>query len=192
MASTQTNSFLQNLYLSPEQEKQLLQALAPPQKNGNANTLSPPTSNPLPMSPSSFSGSPQQKNPNSFQESPYLDNYDYSFGDSTYDFDTPDVTGQMIGDLPDASTSDSPENEGSEKEKRAHPDDEDDEENKNGAKRRESTEKVPKKPGRKPLTSEPTSVSSDHPSMTKRKAEKLIACGAETEGAEPSCPACVP
>jgi len=42
--------------------------------------------------------------------------------------------------------------------KRKSPDD-DKEEQENGAKRREGEEKVAKKPGRKPLTSEPTNVS---------------------------------
>ncbi len=64
----------------------------------------------------------------------------------------------MIGDLPgapstarseSASDQDSPD-------KRSHPDDDEEE---NGAKRRESEDKVSKKPGRKPLTTEPTSVS---------------------------------
>jgi AP-1-like transcription factor len=163
MASAQTNPFLPNLYLSPEQEQQLLQALAA-QQNGNANSLSPHPSSTLSVSPSSFSGSPQQRNLHGVQESPYLDNYDYSFGDSSIDFDTSDLTAQMIGDLPDSAKSDSADNDSGEKEKRAHPDDGEEEAAK-GAKRRESTEKVPKKPGRKPLTSEPTSVRSD-PSST--------------------------
>lgn len=62
--------------------------------------------------------------------------------------------------------SESPENDVHEK--RSHPDDEDDEGSptENGSKRRESTDKVPKKPGRKPLTSEPSS---------KRKAQNRAA-----------------
>jgi AP-1-like transcription factor len=44
--------------------------------------------------------------------------------------------------------------------KRKSPEDDAKDSNENGAKRREGEEKIAKKPGRKPLTSEPTSVSS--------------------------------
>lgn len=116
------------------------------------------------MSPSSYQTSPAQGAAHGFQESPYLDNYDYDFGDSSFDFDVSTVgQAKMIGDIPNSAQSanstksDSTENDGSDK--RAHPDDEDDEDSPvNGAKRRESSDKVPKKPGRKPLTSEPSSV----------------------------------
>jgi AP-1-like factor len=96
---------------------------------------------------------------NSVQESPFQD-YDYDFenGDSSFDypFENNDQL-KMIGDLPGGSdTSKSASPEGDSPDKRGHPDDEDGEP---GNKRRESEEKVAKKPGRKPLTSEPSSVS---------------------------------
>lgn len=98
-------------------------------------------------------------NGSSVQESPFLDNYDYDFGDSSFDFSFADgEQAKMVGDLPGTVKSESIENEANEK--RSHPDDEDDDSSPgNDSKRRESTEKVAKKPGRKPLTSEPTSVS---------------------------------
>lgn len=98
--------------------------------------------------------------------------YDYDFGpDSGFDFDFHgDSNAKMIGDLPgsagsesskDDSKSSSPENENSDK--RGHPDDDDDDDfDEGGGKRREGEGKVPKKPGRKPLTNEPSSVSNVH------------------------------
>jgi len=97
----------------------------------------------------------------SFQNSPDLDyDYDFTGADSSFDY-TMDNAGQpkMIGDLPGSSVngrSDSVDTESPDK--RSHPDD-DDEDEPNGAKRRESEDKVSKKPGRKPLTTEPTNVS---------------------------------
>jgi AP-1-like transcription factor len=142
-----TRNPLQDFVLTPQQQSLLFAAL----QSNKPSTMS-PGSNTSPAQGTDLSG---------YQESPYLD-YDYSFDgpDSSYDFSFDnDAAPKMIGDLPgtggskDASESpagDSPD-------KRSHPDDEEDEEE-NGPKRRESTEKVPKKPGRKPLTSEPTSV----------------------------------
>lgn len=94
-----------------------------------------------------------------FQASPFMDNLDYTdFGDSSLDFSFNPDPPAMIGDLPELSKSETPENDIHEK--RSHPDDDDDEDSNSGndPKRRESTDKVPKKPGRKPLTSEPSSV----------------------------------
>lgn len=47
----------------------------------------------------------------------------------------------------------------SDSKRKEHPDDDDDDDESPGGKRRESEGKIAKKPGRKPLTSEPTSVS---------------------------------
>lgn len=113
-------------------------------------------------SPVSYDTSPQQ---NGFEESPLVD-YDYEFtnGDTSYDFSfADDSQAKMIGDLPGSngsgsgSGSDKGGSDNNDNEKRSHPDDEDDEEG--NAKRQETGEKVAKKPGRKPLTTEPTSVS---------------------------------
>lgn len=60
----------------------------------------------------------------------------------------------MIGSLP----GDSPEGESNEK--RKSPDEDGDEDEEGGGKRREGDDKQAKKPGRKPLTSEPTTVRS--------------------------------
>jgi len=104
--------------------------------------------------------SPLQKTPGSSEfgaeldASPFLD-YELDL-DADGNFDL-DVDGQMIGGLPGAPTSDG---EGGAHEKRKLPEGEngDDE---GGGKRREGEDKTAKKPGRKPLTSEPTSVSRD-------------------------------
>jgi len=60
----------------------------------------------------------------------------------------------MIGKLPGSSSDGDTETH----DKRQHPDDDDDDEEDGGGKRREG-DKGSKKPGRKPLTNEPTSVS---------------------------------
>lgn len=117
-------------------------------------------------SPGSYNDSPQQ---NGYQESPIVE-YDYDFqGDNSYDFGfADDSQTKMIGDLPGSNDSGSASRSafGSDKggsdindnEKRSHPDDEEDDDE-GSAKRQETGEKVAKKPGRKPLTTEPTSVS---------------------------------
>ncbi|TDZ44736.1 AP-1-like transcription factor napA [Colletotrichum sidae] len=165
MASAANGGFPTNFILTPQQQSLLFAAL-----NSNKQQLanqSPGTKTDS-MSPSSFQTSPAQAPASGFQESPYLDNYDYDFGDSSFDFDFANEQGKMIGEIPGtakSTKSDSTENDNSDK--RAHPDDEEDEESPgNGAKRRESSDKVPKKPGRKPLTSEPSS---------KRKAQNRAA-----------------
>jgi AP-1-like transcription factor len=165
MASTSTNSGLPpNFFLTPQQQNLLFAAL----NSNRQQKQSPPASNALSLSPTSFTTSPAQ--PDSISESPYLDNYDYDFDpDSSFDFDfAGNGQAKMIGDLPGTAPSESTENESHDK--RSHPDDEEDDDadspggngkgNGNSAKRRESTEKVAKKPGRKPLTTEPSSVSS--------------------------------
>ncbi|KKY20466.1 putative bzip transcription factor (ap-1) [Phaeomoniella chlamydospora] len=94
-------------------------------------------------------------------ESPYLD-FDGEFDDS-YNFD---LNGDdMIGDLPPESSTSNGDNEHElhEKRKSVGGKDADDE---GGGKRREGEDKAAKKPGRKPLTSEPTS---------KRKAQNRAA-----------------
>lgn len=168
MASTGTGGSLPpNFLLTPQQQGLLFAALnSNKQQLGGSPVPAPaPASNAMSMSPTSFENSPVQSKAghhHAYQESPYLDNYDYDFGDSSFDFSfagNADEQAKMIGDLPARTSagSESTENEGNEK--RSHPDDEDDEDSPgNDPKRRESTEKVPKKPGRKPLTSEPSSV----------------------------------
>lgn len=117
--------------------------------------------NGLTMSPSTFEASPAQSNHGlPMTDSPILDyGYDFNHADSSFDFsfDNGDAS-RMIGDLPGAPSTTRSESasEQDSPDKRSHPDDDEEE---NGAKRRESEDKVSKKPGRKPLTTEPTSVS---------------------------------
>lgn len=100
--------------------------------------------------------SPMQESPKSgaigsesFEDSPFLD---YELEDGSFDWDN---TGDlMIGSLPGATH----EEEGDLHDKRKSPEDEEDEEEP-GHKRREGEDKTAKKPGRKPLTGEPTTVS---------------------------------
>jgi AP-1-like factor len=80
-------------------------------------------------------------------DSPYLDFDIDGEGDDSYDFDGNE---QMIGDLPESA--------GDLHDKRKSIDGKDDDDE-GGGKRRESEDKSGKKPGRKPLTSEPTTVS---------------------------------
>lgn len=155
-------------YLSPQQQQVLLQALASGQSEQNKETHRRPTSNgAFSMSPTSIEASPEQQN-SMFSDIPgssYLDNYDLDYaGDSSFgDFDVSNISNVVADDGNASANSESPENDGPEK--RAREDEEDGSLSpSNDAKRRENGEKVPKKPGRKPLTSEPTSVSS-HPGV---------------------------
>ena len=146
-----------NFLLTPHQQNLLYAALNANKQQPNATSAP----NALSLSPSSFQSSPMQNtNGGGVQDSPFLDNYDPDFVDSSFDFSfAGGDQGIMVGDMPGGGQSDSAENEGHDK--RSHPDDDDDESSPgNDSKRRESTDKIAKKPGRKPLTSEPTSVSS--------------------------------
>lgn len=69
-----------------------------------------------------------------------------------FDFENADLGGEMIGSLPGGEL-----NGAEQHEKRKNPDEVDDEEE--GDAKRQEGEKGSKKPGRKPLTSEPTTVS---------------------------------
>lgn len=159
---TSSRNPLQDFILTPQQQSLLYAAL-----NSN-KTAGSPVNNAMTLSPSSFDGSPaaQAHGLSNFIDSPLLD-YDYEFNnpaDSSFDFsfDNGNDGSRMIGNLPGAPStakSDSVSDHDS-PEKRSHPDDDDEEEN--GPKRRESEDKVSKKPGRKPLTTEPTSVSFGH------------------------------
>lgn len=158
MAATSTSHHNPNFTLSSRQEELLFAAL----NSNNLDTTGtqlPASSNSIEnMSTSAFNESPIQApgsgTLNGFDESPFID-YDYEFeGDDSFNFEfNNDSQGQMIGNLPGTSSDGDADNH----EKRSHPDDEDEEEG--GGKRREGDDKSSKKPGRKPLTSEPTSVS---------------------------------
>jgi AP-1-like transcription factor len=159
-----------NFILTPQQQSLLYRALT-----SNQPTSSSPPTNLLTMSPGSMTQSPVQVSASgSIHESPFYD-YDYSFGpDDTFDYEFGNESaGKMIGDLPDTgsdnskdnardtSNSSSPDADNADNaDKRSHPDEDDEEREDGGGKRRESEGKIAKKPGRKPLTNEPSSVSS--------------------------------
>ncbi|KAK0742497.1 transcription factor PAP1-domain-containing protein [Apiosordaria backusii] len=161
---TSTRNPVQDFILTPQQQNLLYAAL---NSNRKGNT---PANSGLNMSPLQFNGSPLQGSDNlgSFQGSPDFDyDYDFTGADSTLDFSFNDTNQpKMIGPLPgtsDGGKSDSPDDTES-PDKRSHPDD--DEADAREPKRRESEDKVAKKPGRKPLTTEPSS---------KRKAQNRAA-----------------
>ncbi|KAF2874292.1 transcription factor PAP1-domain-containing protein [Massariosphaeria phaeospora] len=176
MAGTSTNDFQSGnpFYLNPNQQDLLLAALAS-NNQVNSGMFSSDVNNQQSVNGSQFPfstdnidpnyfTSPQQTTPSggfnngSVEESPFAD---YLDGDASFDFDNADCD-LMIGALP----GDSPEQRGEEStEKRKSPDDDADEPD-GGGKRRETEDKQAKKPGRKPLTSEPT---------TKRKAQNRAA-----------------
>lgn len=90
-----------------------------------------------------------------FEDNSFID-YDYDFdADASFDYDFGNesqgqLTGQLLGSSLDGDMDTH--------DKRSHPVDEDHDEE-GGGKRREGGDRSSKKPGRKPLTSEPTSVS---------------------------------
>jgi AP-1-like factor len=166
MAGT-TNDFQNGapFYLDATQQDLLLAALASNNQNpndlfsagfdnGSSNKQSMSNSQfqyPLDSLDPAYFTSPQQQAPannfnNSMDESPFVD---YLDGDNSFDFDNAD--GDMIGSLPGDTPGDSSE-------KRKSPGDEGDDDDEGGGKRREGEDKQAKKPGRKPLTSEPTTV----------------------------------
>jgi len=170
MAGTSTNDFQNGapFYLDANQQDLLLAALASNAQNpndifaaglNNLDTKQAMNAQQFPYSvdnldPNYFT-SPQQSTPASafnnigVDESPFAD-FD---GDNSFDFDNADTGDLMIGALP----GDSPRRSEETAEKRKSPGD-DVEDPDGGGKRREGEDKQAKKPGRKPLTSEPTTV----------------------------------
>jgi AP-1-like factor len=164
MAGTSANDFQNGapFYLDSNQQDLLLAALA--SNNQDPNGLFSNIDNRQAMNGPNFQysgdgfdptyfASPQQSTPaNAFsttgiEDTPFLE---YADGDNSFDFD--DDNDVMIGALPGGSPNGEEGNE-----KRKSPDD-DAEDGDNGGKRRETEDKQAKKPGRKPLTSEPTTV----------------------------------
>jgi AP-1-like factor len=171
MAGT-TNDFGNGapFYLDSTQQDLLMAALASNNQNPNdlfsggldngVNTKQPLNNSqfqyPMESLDPAYFTSPQQATPaNGFNnvgmdDSPFVD---YLDGDNSFDYDNAD--GDMIGALP----GDSPDTPGDSNEKRKSPGDgEDADDDEGGGKRREGEDKQAKKPGRKPLTSEPTTV----------------------------------
>ncbi|KAA8644550.1 hypothetical protein EYZ11_012798 [Aspergillus tanneri] len=161
--------YQQGLYLSPGQQDLLLAALSsnnPPQKQQNTpqnpKPKTDPEGTPGYMSSGSFSVSPgfdrsQHSGTLGFEdESPFLDFHP----DLDFDFQGSE---SLIGDLPGSIPSEDHEVGGKRKDLDGRSDNDNED---SGKKRRESDDKTAKKPGRKPLTSEPT---------TKRKAQNRAA-----------------
>jgi AP-1-like factor len=146
-----------SLYLSPDQQDALLTALSsnnPTDKSGMADLQSkfgPDSKVPRQSLHGQLDHSPQEGTPGSgyyefgSEQNPFL-NLGYDVGLDS------DEAERLIGDLPEMSPGDM---EPREKRKSMDGKEDDDE---SGRKRRES--EVSKKPGRKPLTAEPTSVGS--------------------------------
>ncbi|EME48873.1 hypothetical protein DOTSEDRAFT_67816 [Dothistroma septosporum NZE10] len=157
-----------NPYLSPAQQHLLLAALhSQAQTNqSTASQVKRSDSDPATMNTANGSTlfmSPHSGDLDSFEYTPDLD---YLDGGDNFDFENTDLGGDMIGALPGSGAGTEVENDEGH-EKRKSPDDHNDEEG-GDAKRQETKdgEKGAKKPGRKPLTSEPT---------TKRKAQNRAA-----------------
>ena len=181
-------------YLDSTQQDLLLAALA--SNNQNPNDLFPTglddskqtLSNsqfqyPVDSLDPSYFTSPQQNtsmsgfNSASMEESPFID---YIDGDTSFDFPGGDNGDLMIGALP----GDTP---GESHDKRKSPDDDDDEGDEGGGKRREGEDKQAKKPGRKPLTSEPTTVG-----VARTLDPSTLTCCVEAKGTEQSSTASFP
>ena len=195
-------SFGSDLSLTPSQEGLLRTALT--SNNGNGNSQEPnnrPLSTDKPYNDfkeqsngsmengANMHMSPTQKTPvsghlGSFDESPFLD-YDH-LDDGSFDWD--DNGEQLFGDLPGTEFNDDVEHH----DKRKASDEEKDEEG--SSKRRESEDKTGKKsaqkPGRKPLTGEPTTVRSLDSSFM--ILPLLTLPGLETQGAKSSCSESIP
>lgn len=137
-------------YLSPNQQDLLLAALNS-QANGQQSQ-----SQQANMNGANDNGlyiSPQQATFNDFDD--FSPDLDYLDGDG-FDFENADLGGEMIGALPGDSNGDLHEKRKNSEEYDAGVE--------GDAKRQETQdgEKSAKKPGRKPLTSEPTTVSLSH------------------------------
>lgn len=145
-----------DLYLSPDQQDLLMAALSSNQpssaQRSSKSSKNGQRAESLSFTPGSNSDmtAPGSGRLDFSDDSPFLDFNGDGDLDDTFTFDEP---GQMIGDLPDEEPSGSDLHE---KRKSIDGKDDDDE---GGGKRREGDDKTAKKPGRKPLTSEPTSVS---------------------------------
>ncbi|KAM0723756.1 hypothetical protein Q7P37_000746 [Cladosporium fusiforme] len=174
MASRQTNPPQKfDPYLSPNQQDLLVAALnSQASKNPRANVsafvgdtgitnqTTSGASQPRTMSGAAVFQSPG--NMDSFNPD-FTPDLDYLDGEGSYDFDNADLGGDMIGALPGMDANGNPEQH----DKRKSPDENGSPEE-GDAKRQElqEGEKGSKKPGRKPLTNEPT---------TKRKAQNRAA-----------------
>lgn len=167
MAEFDEPSFKSEFYLNPNEQDLLLTALNSNKPTGSTIGLYNSTANrsnshnatkSTQSNMASTYTSPAQQTPGSatltnkgFDNSPFGD---FELDDSNFDWD---VNGELIGALPGTTTRQEDHEENELGDKRKSP--EDAEEEDGGGKRREGEDKTGKKPGRKPLTSEPTTVS---------------------------------
>lgn len=153
-----------NPYLSPNQQDLLLAALSSQAKKprssatavGDTGLAKRTTSDDIKDDPAMMTAmfqSPATMDLNT----DFTPELDYLDGDTSFDFDNADLGGEMIGALPGSGA------EPEQHDKRKSPD-ENEEPEEGDAKRQETLdgEKGAKKPGRKPLTNEPTTVSQHH------------------------------
>lgn len=148
--------YQQGLYLSPNQQDLLLAALSSnnPPKQQNSSPA-PKRESPGHASSGSFSVSPNDFDPSTGN------GYDYGNDDSPFLDFNPDAdfdfqgSESLIGDLPGSYLPDDYEPGDKRKDIEAKLEDDQGEP---GKKRRESEDRTARKPGRKPLTSEPTTV----------------------------------
>jgi AP-1-like transcription factor len=152
------NSSFNPASLSQDQQELLMAALTS-NRIAQRDDNKPPTSDTFDFASGSLANpifSPDQipnfgaADINSLSDQQFLD---FLGSRDSFDFDSVSPADILENQSPPAANGD-----GDLHDKRKNPED-DKPDNENGAKRREGEEKVAKKPGRKPLTSEPTSVS---------------------------------
>ena len=138
-----------DLFLPPDQQDLLIAALNSnkPLNNKSGSNTSKTTPQPSLFTPN-MSSAPDSGHLDFSDESPFLDFDPEGDFDDSFTFDG---SSRMIGDIP-----------GDLHDKRKSIGGDDDDEEEGGGKRREGEDKTAKKPGRKPLTSEPTTVSEPH------------------------------
>jgi AP-1-like factor len=167
MASQQVKSSQQlNPYLSPNQQDLLVAALNSQAAKktrakaalGNTGLEITTSDASQPHSTTTMSGSAVFQSPANMDgfNPDFTPDLDYLDGDGSFDFDNADLGGEMIGGLPGLDADGHPEQHDKRKNS-----DEDGSPEEGDAKRQEvgEGEKGSKKPGRKPLTNEPTTVS---------------------------------
>lgn len=148
-----------DLYLSPNQRDLLVAALTSNQPTTNRKTMAKGNSEASKTdTPSGTSGTSMPGSGHlDIDESPFLDYPLDGDVDESFNFDE---EGQMFGDLPDDDSPDALADAYEHLHDKRKSIDGADDDDTGGGKRREGEDKTAKKPGRKPLTSEPTTVSS--------------------------------
>lgn len=147
-----------DLYLSPNQTDLLVAALTSNKPIATRSNM--PGGNSGAKSAETSAGASGPSMPGSGRldlsdESPFLDYPLDGEGDDSYNFDE---DGQMFGDLPDDDAADTVADAYEHLHDKRKSIDGADDDDTGGGKRREGEDKTAKKPGRKPLTSEPTTV----------------------------------